>query len=308
MAEVSSLRQRMLRSHVVRPVLRAWNLLQADTVFPAAHLPGHYYSPLPNLEEVQRDAAQIYAAPVDGLLGIDLNLVEQIARRDSFRTFYSELPFPEHQSDGWRYYYENQYFSYSDAITLFCFLRAIAPRHVIEVGSGFSSALMLDTNQHFLDRTMKSTFIDPNPERLLGLVTPADRATSRILESRVQDVDPGLFSELDAGDILFVDSSHVSKCGSDVNWILFAVLPRLKPGVFVHFHDVFYPFEYPIDWVRRGFAWNEAYLLRAFLQYNSRFRIAYFNSYLEQQDRDWYERSMPLCLRHGGQSLWLVVQ
>jgi hypothetical protein len=102
-----------------------------------------------------------------------------------------------------------------------------------------------------------------------------------------------------------VDSSHVVKIGSDVAHIIFEILPRLKPGVIVHFHDVFYSFEYPKEWVKEGRAWNEDYFLRAFLQYNSVFQILYFNSFMGQFYQNELERKMPLCLRNTGGSLWM---
>jgi hypothetical protein len=307
-SEMHWLRDRVARSRLLRRLLRARELVRADRAYPAAHLPGHYYSAVPDLREIEHDADRIFAARPGGLPAIDLNEPEQIGRRDGLKRFYKELPFPEHPTPPWRYYFENRYFSYSDAVILFGFLRALAPQRLIEVGSGYSSALILDTNEHFLGGTVRTTFIDPHLERLHGLLTPADRHSVRIIDKRVQQVDLNVFRELAAGDILFIDSSHVSKCGSDVNWLLFEVLPHLVPGVVVHFHDVFYPFEYPQQWVTRGFAWNEAYLLRAFLQFNARVRILYFSSYLEQRDAEWYRREMPLCLRHPGQSLWLTTQ
>jgi hypothetical protein len=105
----------------------------------------------------------------------------------------------------------------------------------------------------------------------------------------------------------------VSKTHSDVNYIFFEVLPRLRSGVYVHFHDIFYPFEYPKEWVYQGRAWNEAYILRAFLQHNDRFELLFFNSFLERFHRDTIARNMPLCLRHSkhsmvptsAQSIWL---
>jgi hypothetical protein len=89
----------------------------------------------------------------------------------------------------------------------------------------------------------------------------------------LQDVPLSTFQLLDSGDVLFVDSTHVAKLGSDVNRILFEILPALASGVVVHFHDVFYPFEYPKNWVREGRGWNETYVLRAFLEYNEAFEI-----------------------------------
>jgi hypothetical protein len=89
--------------------------------------------------------------------------------------------------------------------------------------------------------------------------------------ARLQDVDQEIFARLKANDILFIDSSHVAKIGSDVNHLMSEILPILAPGVHIHFHDIFYPFEYPRQWVEEGRAWNEAYLLEAFLSFNSEF-------------------------------------
>ena len=104
---------------------------------------------------------------------------------------------------------------------------------------------------------------------------------------------------------MFVDSGHVSKVGSDLNHVVFNVLPRLASGVLVHFHDVYYPFEYPREVLYSGIAWNEAYLLRAFLQYNERFEILLFTTYLETAHAAMVFDAMPLCRRNPGGSLWL---
>jgi hypothetical protein len=90
-----------------------------------------------------------------------------------------------------------------------------------------------------------------------------------------------------------------------VNWILFEILPRLADNVLVQFHDVFYPFEYPKEWVTLGVAWNEDYLLRAFLQYNHTFRIEWFNAFLGCFHQDLLKSEMPLCLKNPGGSIWL---
>jgi hypothetical protein len=124
-----------------------------------------------------------------------------------------------------------------------------------------------------------------------------------IVARNFQDVPPDTFSTLSAGDILFIDSSHVSKTDSDVNYAFFEILPRLSSDVNVHFHDVFHPFEYPKEWVYQGRAWNEAYILRAFLQYNQTFTIEIFNSFLEAFHKDLVAREMPLCTRYSTQSM-----
>ena len=121
----------------------------------------------------------------------------------------------------------------------------------------------------------------------------------------VQNVPLAAFEELGDNDILFIDSSHVCKAGSDVNFLVFNVLPALAPGVVVHFHDIGWPFEYPLQWIADGRAWNEAYLLRAFLQYNRSFEILVFNSYAYRTFRSFFEKRMPLYLERPGGSLWL---
>ena len=93
--------------------------------------------------------------------------------------------------------------------------------------------------------------------------------------------------------------------GSDVSHIFSEILPALVPGVHVHFHDVFYPFEYPPEWVYGGRAWSEAYLLRAFLSYNRDFAIVLFNTFLEQFHREMFASEFPLCLRNTGGSIWI---
>jgi hypothetical protein len=182
-------------------------------------------------------------------------------------------------------------------------IRHARPRRVIEVGSGHSSCALLDTNERFFNHSIACTFIEPYPQLLTSLIRDEDRDRITLLTRNLQDVDPAVFLELSANDILFIDSSHVSKTNSDVNRIFFEVLPRLKSGVYIHFHDIFYPFEYPKEWVYQGRAWNEAYVLRAFLQHNDRFEIQLFNSFLERFHRNTLAREMPLCLRHSKQSM-----
>jgi hypothetical protein len=103
---------------------------------------------------------------------------------------------------------------------------------------------MLDTSKRFFGRSIRFTFIEPDPQRLISLMREEDRSACEIVARPVQDVDIGCFSDLDKNDILFVDSSHVSKIGSDLNHLLFDVIPEIKPGVYIHFHDVFSPFQY----------------------------------------------------------------
>ena len=97
----------------------------------------------------------------------------------------------------------------------------------------------------------------------------------------------------------------MAKVGSDVNHIFFRLLPLLCRGVYIHFHDIFYPFEYPLDWVYEGRAWNEVYLLRAFLQYNNRFQIQLCNTFIDWFHKEKYFREMPLVQKNTGGSIWI---
>jgi len=267
--------------------------------------PGHFYSPIPALDDIRANEQSVFDNVSKNVSGIDLCEDEQLDLLRKFKDIYSELPFHPEKSPNLRYFFENPAYTYCDAIFLYCMIRYVKPARIIEVGSGYSSCVMLYTNDLFFNGTIATTFIDPHPEVLLSLVSEEDRQKIRIIGSRVQDVDLSEFDSLEANDILFIDSTHVSKIYSDVNRLFFEILPRIREGVFVHFHDIFYPFEYPKEWIYEGRAWNEAYLLRAFLQYNSSFRIILMNTFLEHFHKDVFQREMPLCLRNPGGSIWI---
>ncbi len=266
---------------------------------------GHFYSPVPSLAEMHRDEERIFCPVPRTLPGIELRESEQLALLDRFSANYGDLPFTDNKKDGLRYYFVNPAYGYSDAIFLNLMIRYVRPKRIVEVGSGFSSCMTLDTNEIWFNNSIDCTFIEPYPDLLYSLIKEDDRKRIQVLVSRVQDVDLTLLNALESGDILFIDSTHVSKIGSDVNRIMFEILPLLSSGVFVHFHDIFYPFEYPKAWANEGRAWNEAYLLRAFLQSNSEFEIVLFNTFLEHFHLDFFKKHMPLCLKNTGASIWL---
>jgi predicted O-methyltransferase YrrM len=266
--------------------------------------PGHFYSPIPSLDEVRAREEELFGPPPPSLPGIDLRADEQVALVRELARFYGELPFPRTQSPESRYWFENWAYSYADAIFLYSMLRYLKPRNLIEVGSGFSSAAMLDTADRWLPET-SFTFIDPDTSTLDALLRAGDRERVTVVRARLQDVPLTTFDALQANDILFIDSTHVSKTGSDVNRIVFEILPRLASGVHVHFHDVFYPFEYPKEWVYEGRAWNEDYILRAFLEFNDAFDVVLFGTWLARFHRELLTELMPMTLENPGGSLWL---
>lgn len=288
-------------------------LLKSDNFkFLTFALPGHFYSPIPDLQEVQRESRTIFDRALKTLPGIALNEKTQISLVEAFSEFQKDMNLPEKKAPDNRYYFDNPFFSYGDGVVLYSFLRHFRPKRVTEVGSGFSSALMLDVNDRYLDGQTQFTFVEPFPDRLFSLLSDRDKQSNSVEMKAVQDVDHSAFIRLKEDDILFVDSSHVAKTNSDVLHILFNVLPNLNKGVIIHFHDILWPFEYPIDWLRDGRAWNEAYFLRAFLQYNPSFEILFFNSYMELHQREILAKNMPLALKPplsaitpGNSSIWI---
>lgn len=270
--------------------------------------PGHYYNPLVNPRDVEPYQDTVFDTKRKTVFGIDFREQAQMELVENLVPYYKELPFPVEQTTGFRYYLGNGIFSYSDGIFLHMLMRHWKPKRIIEVGSGHSSAVMIDTNERFLNSSVKLTFIEPYPERLYSLLKDADKTSNRIFEKPIQQVPFSEFEALESGDILFVDSSHVSKTGSDVNYIFFEVLPRLKSGVIIHFHDVFTPMEYPKSWVMKPNEWfgfNEIYILRAFLMYNPDFEVLLFNTFIEEHHEDWFRKNMPLCLENKGGSIYI---
>lgn len=287
-------------------------MLSKNYVFLESFPPGHFYSPIPDLDEAIDLCGRVSNSCDDGCLGVALNEDQQLSLMRKFAQFYDEIPFPIQPKSGFRYYFDNPFFSFGDCVVLYSILRNFRPKRIVEVGSGFSSAAMLDLDERFFGNTIEFTFIEPYPKRLNDLLSSKDKSRARIEATRVQNVSVQLFESLQEGDILFVDSSHVGKAGSDLLHILFMVLPHLERGVLIHFHDIFWPFEYPSQWFQGGRAWNEAYYLRSFLQYNAAFEILFFNSFMA--DRHQYEmrEMLPAMLSRptapetfGNSSLWL---
>ncbi len=270
------------------------------------HPNGHYYSPVFSIADVIKRQDAIWKnVSLEGIPYIDLRTVEQKKLVKEFEPYYSEMPFQEERKAPIRYQFKNGYFSYTDGIMLYSFLRLFKPQRVIEIGSGNSSALMIDTNELFLDSKTELTFIEPYPgERFNFITSDSDKKATTLIAKDVQTISLDVFKKLENNDILFVDSTHVSKTGSDVNYILFEILPALQSGVIIHFHDIFYPFEYPKDWVFNGFNWNEDYILKAFLMCNTQFEIMLFPDYLHLHHKEVFSE-MPLCYKHTGGSFWM---
>ncbi len=273
-----------------------------DIAWPA----GHFYSPIPALWEIKENEKRIFSEYSETIPGVNLNVESQLSLLGELGSYYNESPFKNDKKDGIRYYGNNSRFILSDAVVLYAMIRHYKPRKIIEIGSGFSSCVSLDTNEYFFNNSIKCTFIEPYPDLLFSLLKPDDQERVCILPQNLQSLhDLTMFANLRAGDILFLDSSHVTKANSDVNHFFFNILPILQSGVIIHVHDVFYPFEYLKEWLYEGRSWNEAYLLKAFLQYNNAFEIIFFNSFLHIFHADKLARYMPICTESPGGNFWM---
>lgn len=265
---------------------------------------GHYCSPIVDPQELKSSTFETYRAN-DKVLGvtIDLDRMETLFR--DMMSLSPTLPMPELAVDTQRYHLQNTMYGIGDAGILSAMIHYLKPSRIIEVGSGFSSAVTLDTLD-MLGLDAHCTFIEPYTSRLESILRPADRDRVDIIQRNVQDVDLQTFSKLGHNDILFLDTTHVSKTGSDVNFEIFEVLPRLSSGVIIHFHDVFDKFEYPDQWVyEENRSWNEIYMLRAFLMYNRDFEVIYANDSFAKNRRAVVEQFRPALLRNPGGGLWL---
>jgi hypothetical protein len=266
---------------------------------------GHYYSPIVSPSQVGPESIAREGVPKKDMPGIDIDDEKMSSFWSESKELLSQCKFPDEKGKG-RYYYKNGFYSYGDAIMLNVMMRKFEPRNIIEIGSGFSSACMLDTLETDARRDVSLTFIEPNPERLNHVLREEDSAWTLCIERPVQEVPLSVFESLDENDILFIDSTHVSKVGSDVNYLYFNVIPMLKPGVLIHVHDVFYPFEYPERWViHENRSWNEVYLLRAFPMFNASVEIMFFNDYFRRYHAAEIAASCPTFLRHPGGAIWL---
>lgn len=256
---------------LLRRAVRTARAVRTVVARPPYVPPGHFYSPLTADVDVSR------ALTWAGAPGVDVAEAAQLALAAELRPLLAE-PAP-----GPRYAPDNSMYGPGDAAVYRAMMTHLRPARIIEVGSGYSTALALDeADANAVLSGLEITCIEPFPERLLGLMKASDHERLSLLRQPVQDIDPATYAQLGPQDVLFVDSTHVVKAGSDVVWLFLHVLPRLAPGVVVHVHDVFWPFEYPAEWLRERRDWTENYLLHAFLIGNASWEILFFSSWFWQ--------------------------
>jgi hypothetical protein len=248
--------------------------------------PIHYYEPLPDFRSITLD--QITRRRE--FPAINFRWDDQLALLNELTAYRDELSTLE-------FNFDNGFFSGFDAAVYYSLIRHLEPQRIIEIGGGYSTYLAAKALSR--NGNGKLTCIEPYPERLNGVGPRLD-----LIQKRVEEIDVEFFSCLEASDILFIDSSHAVKFGGDVCYEFLEILPRLAPGVWVHVHDIFFPHDYPAEWLlERRTAFNEQYLLEAFLSFNDKFEVALANYWLCLDRRDETARLWPSS--SGASSLWM---
>ena len=214
----------------------------------------------------------------------------------------SRLPFDKPEGDDTSFYWGNDQFSHSDASLYYALIRRFRPARIVEVGAGHSTKLALRAvRDNGVGRVL---CIDPNaPAWLRALDGPIE-----IVPRPVQESPDSVFLGLQSSDILFIDGSHISKTGSDVNHLFLRILPRLPKGVLVHVHDICLPFEYLRSWSEDVLCyWNEQYVLAALLANSTKYEVllgVYFIAKTDVEALRPFTPRVPGVFPHGG-SLWI---
>jgi hypothetical protein len=236
----------------------------------------HYYEPIPDFPTITQEQAlrRRDSASVNWNLEAQLNLVKRLS------VYGGEIQkISEDQSESLKFNFFNDFYFELDAAVYYALLREVKPSKVIEIGSGYSTqiaAMAIAMNQQE-GNAGKIVCIEPYPAPRL---TEANLEVE-LIPKRVETIDLSFFAQLSAGDILFIDSTHTVKFGSDVCLEILEILPAIPSGVWIHFHDIFFPYDYPPKWlIEERRAWNEQYMLEAFLAYNHAFEVVLANHWL----------------------------
>ena len=230
----------------------------------------HYYQPLINpVKHLNKPLNEDRLLP-----GINWNVEEQLSLLNKFN-YTKELkaiPQERNEANKFQYYFNNPSYRSGDGEFLYNMVRHFKPQRIIEIGCGYSTmlAVQAETKNAAEDQAHKCKHICIEPYEMPWL----EQLQVEVIRQKVEDVNTTLFTQLEANDILFIDSSHMIRPQGDVLFEFFQILPILKKGVLVHVHDIFSPKDYPKEWILdKHCLWNEQYLLEAFLMFNTQFRI-----------------------------------
>ncbi|MDO9407668.1 class I SAM-dependent methyltransferase [Patulibacter sp.] len=263
-----------------------------------------FYSPVPDWR-AEPPARWSTPSAMPGV-AFDLDAQRATFEQDLAPRFPEFTPPVEPGADPAEYHYANGFFGPLDADVLHAVIRWAAPGRVVELGSGHSTTVIAAAAaKNAADGSpLRHDVYDPFAREELRT---AIRASADLHLVSAVDVPLARFEELEAGDVLFVDTTHTVKLGSDVNFVILEVLPRLRPGVLVHIHDIFLPWEYPKAWFSDlEVYWAEQYLLQAYLSGNDRYEVVLGNAALAREHPDVVARAVPqMAHAFNPGSMWL---
>jgi len=228
----------------------------------------HYYEP-------QLTYSKSFDAQKKRSLAIDFDIPGQLNRLQDLKKYLDELD---------QLHTQNPTFGAGDAELYYLIVRNNKPKHIIEIGSGFSTLIALEAIKRNRAEGYETelTCIEPYEkdwlEKMAGIT---------LIRKPVEQIPVGFFQSLQENDILFIDSSHIIRPENDVLFEYLELLPALQKGVLIHIHDIFSPRYYRQDWLTELYRfWNEQYLLEAFLYYNESFQILFSLNYLKNDHFD----------------------
>lgn len=260
----------------------------------------NYYSPIPSVSDIEQGWETTTPHPF---------FEPEIYHDDRLRDFLETalMPYSKefnpskdgNENDPEEFYWSNPSFGHCDAMALYCFIRHLRPKRILEIGGGYSTLIMDEAIR--ANGTGEIWEVEPYSKpflKRLGSIT-------RFYEQPVQNLPLSLFAELEPNDILFIDSTHTVKASSDSTFIYLKALKQLKKEVLIQSHDIFLPDPLPKDWgTDFQFYWNEQYLLQALLIDNNRFEVVYSSRYHCLYNKELMDRFMDKKATTIGVSLW----
>ena len=260
-----------------------------------------YYEPIPDYRDLKPD--KIWIRRLTDTVNWDLS--QQATLLYDLHRFSLEIQ--KLHSSG-KFDFHNSFYPRLDAAIYYCITRYLMPAKVIEVGSGYSTQILYQASLMNCaeGKSTEIICVEPYPEARLTEIG----LQFTLIQEKLENLDPDFFEQLAPGDILFIDSTHTIKYNSDVCRLILEILPRLQPGVWIHFHDLWFPYDYPYEWIfdeRRS--WGEQYFLEAFLSYNVHFKVRFCNNLMAVDFPDamknlWSE-GVDWDSSHRSSSVWL---
>jgi hypothetical protein len=300
---VSAIWQKFISTSTASQMPVSEKILMSVGVLP---IRDHYYQPLINpVKYLKKPLDQPRELP-----GIRWNIEEQLGllKRFGYQEELLAIPFSQKEAADLHFYYDNPSLCHADAEFLYSIIRHYKPRRVIEIGCGYSTLMAVEAERKNVVENSGEpcTHLCIEPYEMPWL----EKLGVEVMRSKVEDLPVSIFSRLEAGDILFIDSSHIIRPQGDVLFEFLEILPTLKPGVLIHVHDVFSPRDYLKEWVmNRHCHWNEQYLLEAFLSFNDQFRVIGAVNLLKKEHGKALEEKCPMTARRPDEepgSFWMA--